>query len=68
MRFAWHVACMGRKRSSYKVLVGKRKVKKPSEGLGAGGTVILICLQEKCCEVVGTQFTCFRIRNSGELL
>jgi hypothetical protein len=25
MRFAWHVACMGRKRSSYKVLVGKRK-------------------------------------------
>jgi hypothetical protein len=31
MRWAGHVACMGERRGVYRVLVGKRKVKRPLE-------------------------------------
>jgi len=41
MRWAGHVACMGKERGVYRVLVGKREGKNHWEDLGVDGWIIL---------------------------
>jgi len=41
MRWAEHVARMGKMKNAYKILIGKPEVKKHSEDLGVDGKVML---------------------------
>jgi hypothetical protein len=68
VRWAGHVVCMGERRSTYRILVGKPEGTRPLEDPRLRGRIILKWILERQDGVVWTGLIWFRIVTSGELL
>jgi hypothetical protein len=68
MRWAGHVARMGRKGNTYRLLVGKPEGKRPLGRPDVGGWIILGWILEKWDGVMWTGLVRLRIGTGGDLL
>jgi hypothetical protein len=65
MRWAGHVARMGKKRNAYSILVGKPEGKRPLGNLDVRGRIILEGILQRYDGVVWTGLIWLRIATSG---
>jgi hypothetical protein len=68
MRWAGHVARVGKTRNAPRVLAGKPEERKQLERFSVDGRIILKCIFRKWDEEAWTGFVCLRIGTGGGLL
>jgi hypothetical protein len=68
-RMGWvgHIACMGKMRNVYKILVGKLEGRDHLEDLGTDGKIILELIAGKLGRKIWAGFICLRLGTSGLL-